>query len=632
MKKLIAFLAIALAQTSFGALPESDRQQIKPRSALTNGGFENGKVGYSAYADAAATTPVDGTGGSPTVTITTSTTSPLIGSVSGIITKDAANRQGEGVSIPFTIPTADQAKVMQISFDYLVGSGTFSAGSSSTDSDIEVYVYDVTNAQLIQPSTYKLYGNPTSYTAQYVANFQTAYNSTSYRLIFHCATTSASAYTLKLDNIAVAATQYVYGTPITDWISYGSTASYTGFGTVSSNTQMWRRVGDTLEVQAKFTVGTTSATEARLAFPSGLVASDTSKIPSIQVAGEFINGASSANHGGAVLAEPSVSYFTFDSGATYGSGTFNALTKQPGNNMGLTDSSSVVTLKARVPVQGWSSAVQMSDSADTRVVSFSGTTSSTQAVTSNTTNITYTAAKDTHGAWSGSVYTAPVPGDYIVAHMRGDNGSTTQNFRVYVNGTFSRQVGGTSVSGARAAGSVTIPNVKAGDTISVRSDQTTTLEATGNISISLISGPSSIAATETIAARYYASSTSVSGSYATVSWTTKDYDTHGAMSAGTFTVPATGKYQINAQLSVGASYTFGSGTYLAIFKNGVEVSLFFNSGWATGTTNQDTGISDIINCVAGDLITIKVKSDATTPSIVSSNTRNFVAISRIGMF
>jgi hypothetical protein len=59
-----------------------------------NDDAEGGTTGWATYADAAATSPVDGTGGSPNVTWTQSTANVLRGSNSFRLTKDAANRQG----------------------------------------------------------------------------------------------------------------------------------------------------------------------------------------------------------------------------------------------------------------------------------------------------------------------------------------------------------------------------------------------------------------------------------------------------------------------------------------------------------------------------------------------------------
>jgi hypothetical protein len=182
---------------------------------IANGTAEVNNTGWTCYADAAGTSPVDATGGSPTITFTQSASSPLLGSGSFIYTKDASNRQGEGCAYSFTVDTAYRAKVLQIEFEYLVGSGTFTAGSSSADSDVTVWIYDVTNSVLIQPTSYRLLASNTSISTRHVANFQTSATGATYRLILHSGSTSASAYTLKIDDVQVKPSQYVYGTPIT---------------------------------------------------------------------------------------------------------------------------------------------------------------------------------------------------------------------------------------------------------------------------------------------------------------------------------------------------------------------------------------------------------------------------------
>ena len=169
------------------------------------------------------------------IAITTSSTNPLSDSNSFLFQKTGgANDQGKGVSYDFTVDSASKAKVMKISFDYIVNSGTFTAGGigpSGADSDVIVYVYDITNSQLIQPSSFKLFSNSSTIPDSYSGYFQTSYNSTSYRLIFHQATTTTNNFELKIDSIKVERANYQYGTPITDWASYIPT--FTGFGSVS---------------------------------------------------------------------------------------------------------------------------------------------------------------------------------------------------------------------------------------------------------------------------------------------------------------------------------------------------------------------------------------------------------------
>lgn len=164
-----------------------------------NSNFESGSVGnWTSYADAAAATPVDGTGGSPTVTCTYTSTTPLSGVGSLLITNTAANLQGQGCGSTFSIGTGDQGKQLSIDFDYVKSTGELFTLYEA------VYVYDVTNAALITPSFYpNLQANDTTAQNHFHATFATATNSTSYRLIIHRSSTAASALTMRVDNIVV---------------------------------------------------------------------------------------------------------------------------------------------------------------------------------------------------------------------------------------------------------------------------------------------------------------------------------------------------------------------------------------------------------------------------------------------
>lgn len=163
---------------------------------ITNPDAEVATTGWATYADAAGASPVDGTGGSPSSTFARSTSSPLIGTASFLWTKSAANRQGEGFSYDFTIDSGYQGQQLAINYLLQVASGTFTTG------DMTVWIYDKTNAVLVQPTAFQVVSTGIAGAAQPLV-FQAASNSTSYRLIFHTATTSALAYSIKFDNFSV---------------------------------------------------------------------------------------------------------------------------------------------------------------------------------------------------------------------------------------------------------------------------------------------------------------------------------------------------------------------------------------------------------------------------------------------
>jgi hypothetical protein len=170
---------------------------------IDNWDFEGGASGWTMYADAAGVKPVDGTGGTPTSTFTVSGTSPLDGTQSLIINHPASNVQGEGISYDFTIDNAYKNAPMSVQFNYQIASGTFVSGSAS---DVRVWLYDVTNSVLIQPSTYTIDGGGSAPHRFYGVFQPTLGNSTSFRLILHFATTATAAFGLKVDNFQVGPT------------------------------------------------------------------------------------------------------------------------------------------------------------------------------------------------------------------------------------------------------------------------------------------------------------------------------------------------------------------------------------------------------------------------------------------
>lgn len=624
------------------------------RKYILNGDAENGTVGWTTYADAAGSAPVDGTGGAPNVSWTRSGSSPLRGTGSYVISKDAANRQGQGASYDFTIEAADKAKVMQITFDYMVSSGTFVAGNpsdrtSAGDSDLTIWIYDVTNGVLIQPSTYRLFSNSSTIASQYVANFQTTSNSTSYRIIFHCGTTSAAAYTVKFDNINVLPTTYVYGTPITDWTSY--TPTFNGSPTVASVTFWYRRVGDSLQVNGAFQLTSVNASTTALTMPSGL-SIDTNKVGSTRkfIFGEAARIVQTASE--TSLTKHIVGYNTSFANQLFIAST--SLSQNLGANAwnGLFVNNDWVTIDALVPIAGWSSSVQMSDSADTRVVAMQvsqGTPTATITGSISLLKFTSGVSADTHGAFSTSTggYTCPVSGHYrctVSAYIAATYANTNlAGVGVGKNST-STQVFYNSQTAGAAEG---VMNPSSTGTIFCNADDvlypliysnatTPTIQnnSVGNFfHVERLSGPSAIAATETVAAVATAGgSQSISATTeTTVNYDTVTFDTHGAITTGAswkYTCPVAGIYEVSAR----TNYSNTSGTNIiyriTVFKNGSNHRQIARPNKPTGTFGMDViGAPLLVKCIAGDYLHISVNNDEA--GTISSNSH--VCIKRVGV-
>lgn len=158
------------------------------------------ETGTSTLANGGDTSPIDGTGGSITgVIFTRSLINPLIGIASFLLSKDAASRQGQGVSTDFVINSIDKGTPLQINFAYSGSSGMV----LGTSSDARVFVYDVTNAVLIPVTPLATIAGPVSTAKTFVGQFNSSATSINYRLIVHIATTSTTAWDLQLDQVIV---------------------------------------------------------------------------------------------------------------------------------------------------------------------------------------------------------------------------------------------------------------------------------------------------------------------------------------------------------------------------------------------------------------------------------------------
>lgn len=542
--------------------------------------------------------PKTGSGGSSSLSISRSISSPLIGTASFILTKGGlANLEGQGWEYDFTIDRGYQAKVLQISFQYLVNSGTFVAGSSSTVSDVTVYIYDVTNAQIIQPSSFKLLSNNASISDTFNATFQTASNSTAYRLIFHVSTPSTANYELKVDGISVSPSTYVYGTPVTDWQAY--TPTFTNLGLVTGTDFKWRRVGNILEIIG-YGKSATVASNQRFTLPAGLNI-DTS-----------VAGVSATNTLGFFNRLPAAAGSTVTTGGLFYDSALGTqvLRLQTRSDTGLYETTATSAIsnnegfscRAFVPIQGWSSSVQTSDQTDTRVVSFSAFRTATQSVTADVTDVLFAQInKDSHGAFSGNnTYTIPVAGDYTISASIGDNAAASIGIRLYVSTVQYRTLCFTP-AGQNGSGTIIVPNLKVGDTITIRSSVTLTLSVGGYLSIQRISGPSAIAASETVAASYWAGASGTSTSTTPINFSSKEYDTHNAVTTGAswrFTAPISGIYAVNVWVNI----TGAIATFLYIYKNSTTTD-YKTIAYSNTSIAQAMGAS-ALRLNAGDYIAI----------------------------
>jgi hypothetical protein len=328
---------------------------------------------WAAYADAAGVLPVDGTGGSATVTIARNTTTPLRGDGDFVLTKDASNRQGEGASVAFMIDKADQGKTLRISFDY-------TTSTNYVDDDVQIFVYDVTNSNLIRGNGELLKGITGNSTHYY--QFQAASDSTSYRLVVHVASTNASAYTINFDNVRVSPAPLVYGVPATDEIDIASDISFSAFGgSETIDLAVYRRVGRTAHIEIQVTLGATPSGGMQIILPSYLpIDRDEALLfkPGSVSARDTSTGG--LHEGSVLISDTDTLEFRGDDG----SGGWNAtipFTWASGDT---------IFIEVTVPIQGWSSNARISEDLGGREVVLQASRSgSNQTVGTSETDIIF---------------------------------------------------------------------------------------------------------------------------------------------------------------------------------------------------------------------------------------------------
>ena len=600
---------------------------------IGNPDAESGTTGWSTYDDGAAT-PVDGTGGTVTTTLTQTSSSPLRGTNSFLITTTAANLLGEGIAYDFTISNADLAKIINISFDYSIASGTYATG------DFTVYIIQDPSGTpvVIQPAPYQIQNLTVGLPGKFTATFQTSSTVTTYRLLIHRAVSTSSASTIKLDNFVVGPQTVNYGAPIGDWTSFTPT------GTWSSNTTytgFWRRVGDTMQIEAKAALSGAPSGAFTLNLPSGY-SIDTAKI----------TGAISNNKslGIASLVDSGTGEFTghvsYESATSVSAYYLIASTTNVQLNSAQVSHTAPYTfangdaiyLQFQVPIVGWSSSVAFGSDSDTRVVVLRASGNPASASSGNPI-IFPTADYDTHGVYNTSTgrYTAPVSGFYRV-HGLINSANAGVSVSVYVDAASVIAVA-TTDSGGECAYTGTV-RVNAGQVIDIRPGGTLDAEATSTLHIERISGPSAIAASETVAALY---ETNTARSITNNSATTGEFlcedrvfDTHGFVSTSTAiaTIPTSGKYRVSASVALAsnAGWETGERVQLILYKDGSANRII--STW-TAEVNQtnvsNTSGSCLVSCVAGTTLEVRVfqNSDGAI-STDTDATANWVSFDRIG--
>lgn len=631
---------------------------------ILNSDFAVGLEGWASYADAAGNTPIDGTGGTATgLTFARSTSAPLNGVASATMTQaNSTSIQGKGISYDFTIDSADQAQVLAITANYNASS-TFIAsdgitppsndGSTTTNagnSDVEVFLYDKTNGILIPVTPQVVTANGAN-NFSFKGVFQTAPNSTSYRLIFHVAKNSANAtgWVFKLDNIFVGRQSVSYGPPVTDWVSFTPTGSW---NTNSTYTGRLRRVGDSLEMKVNIALaGAPNSAQLTVNLPAGL-SIDLTKIVATDMR-SF--GSGTTVSAGADYYDLWLGYNNTTSLQPYvalASGTYvtsaNSNTRVTQSLPNTYANGDYLEFSVRgIPIAGWSSSCLMSNDANTKVVAFSAYKSTTSSGLAGATDIIADiVTKDTNGTYNPAtgVYTIGVSSWYTFA------GSTRTglgaNGNIEINAVLTGSNAGTYALNTIIGVNTNTYNVGwmfgpqyyiAGDTIKFQLNAPNTHNMQGGATLTywggvISSGPASIAASESVNGAYTGAppTGTINGSLNIVTFGTKVKDTANAYSAGTLTIPSSGSYSMTASTIILGTHALNGSDQIFIYKNGALLAS--NTQKAGGAVSY---LQPVVSLTAypfltGDLVTIRTTTDCTGPSYGAGADNNYFNFARVG--
>lgn len=619
--------------------------------------FENGTI--TGWTEVAVTltsglptgTPTIGATAASSLALSATSVTPLSGSRSLLVDVPSALTAGHGfISDEFTLDRMDLGKVLTVTFDYERVTGTYNFSGTLGSQTWMVYIYDSTlgGANWIQPAGF-LGMNQSSGPGRVRATFQSSVTAgQKYRVAVIASQSAAGASSLEFDNFSCSRQTAPIGPVVTDWISYTPTWSSTGTQPAIGNGTLngkWRRVGDSVQAQIFLTAGTTTSYGTgnyQFSFPSGL-SIDSTKVENQTTLGQArMTDNGIANYVGIVIAETSSNRVSvsLQSGAAWGATT--------PFTFGNTD---VASLEFMAPISGWSSNVQLSNDTDTRVVAARVYQTSQQNIPNGTIPETKivnlsTVVVDTHSAWSSAnnEYVIPVSGVYEILGgvAYGPNATGTRvSYISTVKGGVTNLYAAASRIGTNTAAEQTLTQMSyidtfaAGDKVFLSGFQSSGgVLATGVnltstfLQVKRLSGPSVVAASETVAARYFKTATQSFSVETKLTGFTRIFDTHSAWDSSNnwYRFPVSGKYLIQIQTQ-GAPVS--ASVQVPAYKINGGSSIYVGTDSMTAGTITRFSASSVVSVNAGDYIEILHYTSAAT-NIQPNEVNTHFTITRLG--
>ena len=657
-------LSSAISTGAIGGTAGTKNYLTTYKGNTGNGNFEFGNTtGWSLGTISTITnglptsTPTFGSGANANLSIGVVSTGQIAGNYSLSYSSSTATTAGNMLaSSSFAIDTEDQAKVMTVKYYYNVNSGASNDNFSGTSSNSFGWAaWDVTNSVWLS-STGNFCMTQNSGAGYCTGTVQTGATTANIRFVMYNANITSGATTLYMDDFFFGPQTAPFGPAMTDWIAYTPTGSWT---TNTTYTGFYKRVGDTLMAKAHIVLSgaPNASTTLTVNIPSGL-AIDTTKLTSGPSA---VHGSGSITHSAGGYALGGVVYSS-TTAVLPTSPVTSSGTNPVAVNEGVITSVAPVTfasgdsidLEFQVPITGWSSNSAMSSDTDTRVVAMQTNTTASATLSSTASVVKFSGVvQDNTGSYNTStgLFTVPVTGYYQIQSGLNISGTISANLYATLgiaqNGTVG-QTSSTITAASQTNAYVTLSATlyaKAGDTLapyaSTNITSPTVSSFIGNLNyfnVNRISGPSVIAATESVNSSYNTSSTTIGTTPTVVVATNKLFDSHNAYSTSTglYTCPVAGKFRISGSY-IGSAVTanaINQGVQALIQKNGTTVSQAYTLIYQqTSTAVNPTGsLSATIACNAGDTLGFALQRDSGVNSFAVQSTASFtnISIERVG--
>ena len=431
--------------------------------------FENQSLSaWSPFKDAAATHPVDLIGGSPDAGVTYAVTNsgPLNGNWSFLMTKGAANYQGNGDALTFAVPLAYRGFQVQICYNA-------STGGSYAANDALLSVYSVTDNStdaLLSAQGVEFFNVGAGPACMVVS---TTTHTTSVRIAPYISSTSTLAWILKLDNISWDFTKNIAVSPISDWEPCTPTFS-AAFGTISSLDAKCKREGDTFRVRGRAISTTPTSGIPYITFPAiyNIKHGDANGTTVGNFNTVFSGGAGSDNNGTVITDSTDPTRVCF---AGIGSGQANATACTMAWSTVFTSSGSAFTFEFSVP-----STNLLSGNTFAGVTNNSGRQVSVQAygnaspTISANNPIPFITFADNTNSWSGTTFTVPDTGKYTLDVSVAPNAVVAGEIQLWKGGVYYRTIYYNPANSAIMHNSIT-ENFLQGELLTIRCPTTITL-------------------------------------------------------------------------------------------------------------------------------------------------------------